>query len=130
MKHGTYIGIDPALKGETALLRRDGDSDITVLAQFDNMELVTHPGECLYSGWHQFLSSDFKEDMSTEEQQDALQNAIELLVEASVDLAVYRESDATSPYGFICHENAVTAAERKLEDLMIDIFGDDDEVQP
>lgn len=61
-----------------------------------------------------------------EEQQDELQNAIEQLVEVSVDLAVYRERDATSPYGFICHENAVTAAERKLEDLMIDIFGADD----
>jgi len=53
MRHGTYIGQDPALKGE---------SDRTVLVQFDNMELVTHPGECLYSGWHQFLSSDFQED--------------------------------------------------------------------
>jgi hypothetical protein len=64
-----------------------------------------------------------------EEQQDALQNAIELLVDASVDLAVYREG-APGPYGLVVHENAVTAAERKLEDLMIDIFGDDDEVQP
>ena len=60
MKHGTYIGTDPALKGETALLRHDGD--LTVLAQFDNMELVTNPGECLYAGWHQFLRSDFEED--------------------------------------------------------------------
>lgn len=58
--------------------------------------------------------------------QDELQNAIEQLVEASVELAVYREGEP-GPYGLICHENAVTAAERKLEDLMIDIFGADDD---
>lgn len=61
-----------------------------------------------------------------EEQQDKLQTAIEQLVEASVELAVYREGDP-GPYGLICHENAVAAAERKLEDLMIDIFGEDDD---
>lgn len=66
MRHGTYIGQDPALKGETALIRADGESDRTVLVQFDNMELVTHPGECLYAGWHQFLSSDFQEDEEDE----------------------------------------------------------------
>ena len=57
---------------------------------------------------------------------DELQKAIEQLVEASVELAVYREGDP-GPYGLICHENAVTEAERKLEDLMIDIFGDDND---
>lgn len=62
-----------------------------------------------------------------EEQQDKLQNAIEELVDASVELAVYRESDSTSPYGFILHEKSVTEAERKIEDLMIDIFGADDD---
>lgn len=62
-----------------------------------------------------------------EEQQDALQNAIERLVEASVDLAVYREG-APGPYGLVVHEKAVTDAERELENLMIDIFGDDDAV--
>lgn len=58
--------------------------------------------------------------------QDELQKSIEELVEASVELAVYREG-APGPYGLICHENAVAAAERKLEDLMIDIFGEDDD---
>lgn len=64
--------------------------------------------------------------ITKEEQQDKLQKAIEQLVEASVELAVYREG-SPGPYGIICHEKSVSDAERKLEDLMIDIFGVDDD---
>lgn len=56
---GEYIGDEPALFGESALLfvRADGK----VLAQFDNPLLVLD-GEFVGETWHEFDRSDFMTD--------------------------------------------------------------------
>lgn len=59
MKHGTYIGNDPILKGKTALIRDDLESSTRgVLVQFDDLTLpqqYTH-------GWVSFYSYEFEYD--------------------------------------------------------------------
>lgn len=55
MKRGVYIGHDPNLKGETAILRpKDGGYQ----AQFDNHKLGLH----YTHNWVKFSSHDFKLD--------------------------------------------------------------------
>lgn len=58
-KHGTYIGPQASLLGETALLRTGPDG--TLLVQFDNMN-ATYGGRLLGFDWHTFKASDFKVD--------------------------------------------------------------------
>lgn len=56
---GEYVGNDPALFGECALLfiRADGK----VLAHFDNPMLV-YDGDFVGDAWHEFERSDFMTD--------------------------------------------------------------------
>ena len=60
MKHGTYIGHDPAFKDQCALIRDDPESRSSgVLVQFDDIKNLplqyTH-------GWCSFYASEFKYD--------------------------------------------------------------------
>lgn len=62
MRQGTYIRNVTGLKGERALIRDNPLSEgRTVLAQFDNLNLVLH-GEHLANGWHEFLAECFEID--------------------------------------------------------------------
>jgi len=51
MKHGTYIGNQPELKGKTAILKDFGD---TIEAQFDD------PTTGLGHGWYPFTRDEWE----------------------------------------------------------------------
>tara|TARA_R110000787_G_scaffold119104_3_gene230022 strand:+ start:560 stop:907 length:348 start_codon:yes stop_codon:yes gene_type:complete len=59
MATGTYIGDNPKLKDETALLQPQPDGK-TVIAQFDNLDL----GPELTHSWPSFPIEDFRVDVS------------------------------------------------------------------
>src|ERR1700741_2200937 len=59
---GIYIGPDPTLRGERALLMR---GDGCVKAQFDNLKFVVDGG--LGVGWHPFPENYFLKTISTVE---------------------------------------------------------------
>ncbi len=54
LRHGEYVGRDPALRGKKALVSNSGDG---VVAQFDD-----HSTGLGY-GWHTFGNHDFKFQM-------------------------------------------------------------------
>jgi hypothetical protein len=60
-----YIGSDPALQGETVIVRPVGDGTSILLVQFDNQNL----GD-LALGWHQYPASDFLTTTDVEESHD------------------------------------------------------------
>ena len=69
MRHGTYIGKQSELKGETAMLRPHVED--YVLAQFDNVKKFGPPpgsdpktdDRIYYShGWHEFREDEFEID--------------------------------------------------------------------
>ena len=62
VKHGIYIGADNFLFNEGALLRKDPENDLAVLAQFDDIHLLQA------FGWHSFLKKDFKIDGEDDDQ--------------------------------------------------------------
>ena len=53
-----YAGHIAALRGKTALVRKRDDG--TLLAQFDDVELISCSGMRLGYGWHAFPRSDFR----------------------------------------------------------------------
>lgn len=58
--HGKYVGnVYPALKGQTALVRRCTNSDF-VDAQFDDRSLKLPDGTDLSINWHRFYASEFR----------------------------------------------------------------------
>ena len=60
MKHGTYIGPDPQLKGERALLRK-GRREGEVLVQFDNFSAQVENTPLAF-GWTAFPEASFSID--------------------------------------------------------------------
>ncbi|MDX9698621.1 MAG: hypothetical protein RBT55_03525 [Rhodocyclaceae bacterium] len=69
MKHGTYVGREEKLKGETALLRINPQLPEQVQAQFDNLELE-YNGVNLAHGWHIFPLAAFEVDPEPAEDDD------------------------------------------------------------
>jgi hypothetical protein len=62
--HGTYVGDEPRLFGQTALIRFGDLGEL--LAQFDNLQLSIG-GKMMAFGWHTFADRDFELDPSTKE---------------------------------------------------------------
>lgn len=61
MKHARYIGPNPDLCGEGALVRDDPYEDDRVLVQFDNLNLPVEY-QFLAREWHSFPVDCFEED--------------------------------------------------------------------
>ena len=61
MRHGTYIGEDKELQGETALIRTSQYPG-WYQVQFNNLEKFSRHGNDYAFNWHQFRQSDFKVD--------------------------------------------------------------------